>query len=113
MALALPQSQGLLPKALEFAAGLRAGSPDHLRAIELASALPELHTIVIGHSHQARICLHHDAHDPGNNLVLVDCGAWIESAQFGDAVVPSCQIGMLCDGDMRIYQLDPHARLTQ
>ena len=84
-----------------------------LRAIELASALPELRTIVIGHSHQARICLHRDAHDPGNNLVLVDCGAWIESAQFGDAVVPSCQIGMLCGGDMRIYQLDPHACLTQ
>ena len=109
----LTQSHGLLPKALEFAAGLRAGSPDHLRAMELASPLPELRTIVIGHSHQARICLHRNAHDPGNNLVLVDCGAWIESAQFGDAVVPSCQIGVLCGGDMRIYQLDPHARLMQ
>ena len=110
---ALTQSHGLLPKALEFAAGLRAGSPDHLRAMELASPLPELRTIVIGHSHQARICLHRNAHDPGNNLVLVDCGAWIESVQFGDAVVPSCQIGVLCGGDMRIYQLDPHVRLMQ
>jgi len=107
----LANSHRLLPTALEYAAGLRAGSSSHLDAMGLDSPLPELRLMVVGHSHQARLCLHRDALEPSNTLVFMDCGAWIESAQFGDAVVPSCQIGVLCGGDMRLYQLDPHTGL--
>jgi hypothetical protein len=44
-------------------------------------------------------------------VVLMDCGAWIESCRFAGerAAVPSCQVGILCGGDARIYQLDPIA----
>jgi flavin-dependent dehydrogenase len=38
-------------------------------------------------------------------------GEWIDYARFGKKVVPSWQIGVLCGGDMRVYQLDPYKRL--
>jgi UDP-2,3-diacylglucosamine pyrophosphatase LpxH len=109
----LTQSHRLLPTALEYARGLRSGLQPYLDKMGLATALPDLRTIVIGHSHHARICIHRDREDSANNLVLVDCGAWIEFSRFGADIVPSCQIGVLCGGDMRIYQLDPHERLFQ
>jgi UDP-2,3-diacylglucosamine pyrophosphatase LpxH len=109
----LTQSHRLLPTALEYAGGLRSGQQPYLDNMGIAGALPDLRTIVIGHSHHARICIHRDREDPANNLVLADCGAWIENYRFEDQVVPSCQIGVLCGGDMRIYQLDPHENLYQ
>ena len=103
----LTESHRLLPKALEYARGLRAGTKPYLDNMDLASPLPDLRTIVIGHSHFARICIHRYKEDPTSNLILVDCGAWIEYSRFSDQLVPSCPIGVLCGGDMRIYQLDP------
>lgn len=107
----LERSHGLLPVALMYAKGLRAGTARYLRWMGLRSGLPDLRTMVIGHSHHARICIHRDRNTPENGLVLVDCGAWLEFSRFGGSTVPACQIGVLCGGDMRIYQLDPHARL--
>lgn len=109
----LKRSHKLLPRALEYAAGLRKGKQKYLKKMELSDAFPALRTMVIGHSHFARICVHRDAKKSENDLVLVDAGAWIEYARFGSEKVPSCQIGILCGGDMRIYQLDPHESLYQ
>jgi hypothetical protein len=108
----LAESHSLLPDALDFAAKVRAGKKRTLTAAQLGAALPELRTIVMGHSHVPRICVHRDAAAPENDLVLMDCGAWIENSQFaaGD-VVPSCHVGVLCGGDARIYQIDPHPSL--
>lgn len=107
----LERSHNLLPLALEFARGLREGTERYLRWSRLESRLPQLRAMVIGHSHRARICVHQDREKPENGLVLVDCGGWIEFSRFGETTVPSCQIGVLCGGDMRIYQLDPHRSL--
>lgn len=109
----LAASHELLPHALEFAAGLRAGGKKVLAKAGLKSALPDLRTIVMGHSHFPRICIHRDASDRARDLVLMDCGAWIENSQFGDDLQPSCHLGVLCGGDARIYQIDPHANLVQ
>lgn len=108
---ALEKGHTLLPVALMYAKGLRAGTKRYLNWIELRSSLPDLRTIVMGHSHFARICIHRDRDTPENGLVLVDCGAWLEFSRFGQSTVPACQIGVLCGGDMRIYQLDPHESL--
>ncbi|MFQ5848710.1 MAG: hypothetical protein ACE5IQ_13700 [Candidatus Methylomirabilales bacterium] len=107
----LRDSHELLPIALQYATGVRSGTKGTLRRMRLASSLPDLRTMVIGHSHDARICIHRDRDKPKNGLVLVDCGAWLEFSRFGPSTVPSCQIGVLCGGDMRIYQLDPHDSL--
>lgn len=108
---ALERSHGLLPVALMYANALRRGTKRYLDWTRLRSSLPDLRTMVIGHSHFARICIHRDRDTPENGLVLVDCGAWLEFSRFGDSAVPACQIGVLCGGDMRIYQLDPHESL--
>lgn len=105
------QGHRLLPRALTYAREIRKGTSRYVKKLMLSGGLPQLRTIVIGHSHHARICIHHERGAPGKRLVLADCGAWIEYARFGKTVVPSCQIGVLCGGDMRIYQLDPHRRL--
>jgi hypothetical protein len=108
----LAQSHVLLSGALELAAAVRAGKKKTLAAAQLDAALPELRTIVMGHSHDPRICVHRDTKDAANDLVLMDCGAWIENSQFGPGdVVPSCHVGVLCGGDARIYQIDPHPSL--
>ncbi len=109
----LIRNHELLPLALDFAKGLRKGTEKYLRWSRLESRLPHLRAMVIGHSHRARICVHQDREKPENGLVLVDCGGWIEFSRFGETTVPSCQIGVLCGGDMRIYQLDPHRSLFQ
>lgn len=101
----------LLPRALTYAKRLRAGTKRYVNRLRLSGRLPHLQTIVIGHSHYARICIHYEWGTPAKHFVLVDCGAWIGYARFGNTLVPSCQIGVLCGGDMRIYQLDPHPRL--
>jgi len=104
----LKESHGLLPVALETANGLRNGSESSLTLMDLNKygAIPDLRTFVIGHSHRPRLCVHLDGALPENNLVLADCGAWIEAIEIGGRSVPSCQLGVLCGGDMRIYQLD-------
>lgn len=107
----LEKSHGLLPRALKWAKSLRAGNKKELNRLGLESALPDLRTIVVGHSHQARICVHRDPVDPANDLCLFDCGAWLEEMHFGkrknDDRVASCTLGVLTGGDARIYQLDP------
>jgi hypothetical protein len=52
------------------------------------------------------------ASDP-DSFLLIDCGAWIERVEWleGHArvVADSCHLGVLSDGEIRIYQLDPWA----
>lgn len=82
--------------------------------------LPKLRTIVIGHSHKARICVHTGAERSFNgqdripSLVLCDVGAWIEDCTLrsGLQATPSCNIGVICGGDVRIYQLVPNTECT-
>jgi UDP-2,3-diacylglucosamine pyrophosphatase LpxH len=105
------RSHRFLPGVLDLADGLRQGRQPALDKLDLGDEgpLPDLRTMVIGHTHHARISVHRDTQSPDRDLVLLDCGAWIESCRFtGErAPVPSCQIGILCGGDARIYQLDP------
>jgi hypothetical protein len=101
----------LMAQALTYAKGLRKGTDRHVNKLELSRALPDLRTMVIGHSHFARICIHSEIDAAASRFVLVDCGAWIEYTRFGKKVFPACQIGVLCGGDVRIYQLDPHEDL--
>jgi hypothetical protein len=64
---------------------------------------PDLKVVVIGHSHHARI-----VHDEPAGLLLVDTGAWIESFSApGVPKTPNRQLGAICGGDFRVYQLDP------
>ena len=104
----LKESHELLPLAIKTATGLRNGLESSLSLMDLTNygAIPDLRTFVIGHSHRPRLCVHLDGAQPENNLVLADCGAWIEAVEIGGQSVPSCQLGVLCGGDMRIYQLD-------
>lgn len=107
----LRDSHELLPLAVEKAALLRAGDAAALADFGVSSGLPDLRTMVVGHSHQARLCVHRDPADAANDLCLVDAGAWIEEMHFGpgkdDDRTPSCTIAVLAGGDARIYQLDP------
>lgn len=104
---ALKESHELLPEVLDFANGLRKGQKKFLSRMGLNSAMPQLKLMVIGHTHHGRISVHRHRTQPGSSLVLADCGAWLEWSKFGQELVPSCQIGVLCGGDFRIYQLDP------
>jgi hypothetical protein len=65
-------------------------------------AAPNLMVLVIGHTHHARLVVDHTA-----NLVLMDCGAWIESYQVDqEPKRPNRQLGAVCGADLRIYQFD-------
>jgi UDP-2,3-diacylglucosamine pyrophosphatase LpxH len=66
-----------------------------------------LKTIIIGHTHHARIAVQ-DAPD-GSRFTLVDTGAWIEECQAeGDASpAPNAQITAMSGNEVRIYQLTP------
>jgi hypothetical protein len=89
----------LLPNAVKTAEQLRTPSLNGDPAIA-----PHLQVTVIGHSHHARLIIDHPA-----NLVLMDCGAWIENFRVGQGPLqPNRQIGAICGADLRIYQLDPH-----
>lgn len=71
----------------------------------------DIRMVVTGHSHHARIIV--DERTPqeggfkGGFFTLVDCGAWIEEVNFGGQVVPSAQIAIIYNNDIRIYQLSP------
>lgn len=101
----------LMPLALRHARAMREGKPSILAQHDLEQPLPELRTLVIGHSHWPRICVHSDARDPQNDVCIVDCGGWIENVHFGKKedqdVVPSCCVGVIAGNDYRVYQLDP------
>lgn len=119
----------LLARAFYSSLKFRGGTPDdEFRMVQQslrparAPELPDLRTIIIGHSHWPRICIHHawntKTGTPAQrkSLVFVDCGAWIEwSRMFKDdednALQPSCHLGVLHGGDFRIYQLNPHQQL--
>ena len=64
--------------------------------------------VVVGHTHHARISV--DDSDPARPVVLMDCGAWIESYKSADGTAgPNCQLGVIAGNDLRIYQLDRSA----
>lgn len=92
------QAHRLLPNAVRTAEALRAPAQNGEPAIA-----PDLNVMVIGHSHHARLII-----DQPANLVLMDCGAWIESFRVGQGPIqPNRQVGAICGADLRIYQLDP------
>jgi hypothetical protein len=69
-------------------------------------AWPTIRLVAIGHTHFARLSLDDSA--PGDPIVLLDCGAWIEKYDDGTGIArPNCQIGIVAGNDVRIYQLDP------
>lgn len=75
-------------------------------------ALPDLKTVVIGHSHLPRIVT--VGEPDGGGFLVVDCGAWLEEVIWPGKkdeknILPSCQIGVICGNEARIYQLDPVA----
>jgi UDP-2,3-diacylglucosamine pyrophosphatase LpxH len=74
-------------------------------ALELKHHGHDIRLIVIGHTHSARIVVG-DRGD-GPPLVLMDCGAWLGQCRLdpSDPWVPSAQVGVLVDNDVRIYQL--------
>lgn len=87
----------LLPNAVRAARQLRTQVERDHRPIA-----PHLKVMVIGHSHQARLIV-----DQRADLVLMDCGAWIENYQIGrQRKRPNRQLGVICGADLRIYQVD-------
>jgi len=92
-----PAAHRLLPNAVRAVQTLRT-APDS----DGQPAAPNLTVLVIGHTHHARLVVDHTA-----NLVLMDCGAWIESYQVDqEPKRPNRQLGAVCGADLRIYQLD-------
>jgi hypothetical protein len=87
----------LLPNAIRAAHVLRT-EPEG----DTQPAAPDLKVMVIGHTHHARLVVDHTA-----DLVLLDCGAWIEYYQVEqEPKRPNRQLGAVCGADLRIYQLD-------
>jgi UDP-2,3-diacylglucosamine pyrophosphatase LpxH len=72
----------------------------------------KLGMIVMGHTHYARIAV--DDED-GKFFALVDCGDWVkfhiakvkENGKEKDIQMVNAQVGVLCNNDVRIYQLSP------
>jgi UDP-2,3-diacylglucosamine pyrophosphatase LpxH len=71
----------------------------------------DMRMVVLGHTHDPRIAI--DDSD-GGLFALVDCGAWIEKCSYeidGDpnkvGMIPSSQIGVLCNNEVCVYQLCP------
>jgi UDP-2,3-diacylglucosamine pyrophosphatase LpxH len=71
-----------------------------------------LRMMVIGHTHYARIAVDDD---DGQFFALVDCGDWVkfhvakvkENGTVNEIPMVNAQIGVLCNNDVRIYQLSP------
>jgi UDP-2,3-diacylglucosamine pyrophosphatase LpxH len=65
-----------------------------------------LKTVIIGHTHHARIAV--GKAPDGTPFTLIDTGAWIENCveAGGGAVSPNAQITALSADQVRIYQLD-------
>ena len=92
------EAHSLLPRAVETVKQLRAVPEADGKPIA-----PNLRVVVIGHSHQPRL-----VEDATSKLVLMDCGAWIESFQIDGKGPkhPNRQLGVACGSDLRIYQID-------
>ena len=82
----------------------------HQLLAQLAAARQrQTRLLIIGHTHHARIVQYKTA---DQNLVLMDCGAWVEECWVGPkenraGKEPSQQIGVVAGNDCRIYQLSP------
>lgn len=65
-----------------------------------------LTTVVIGHTHHARLTVYDGG--AGKFMVLMDCGAWIENYKTPADPQPkaSAQIGVMAGNDCRIYQIE-------
>jgi UDP-2,3-diacylglucosamine pyrophosphatase LpxH len=64
-----------------------------------------MHCVVIGHTHYARIALRET--NAGELFALIDCGAWIENCVNSiGAKMPNAQIAALSANEARIYQLE-------
>lgn len=64
-----------------------------------------MHCVVIGHTHHARIAVRETP--AGELFTLIDCGAWIENCKDDtDATMPNAQIAAVSANEARIYQLE-------
>jgi len=83
--------------------------PEMLRFLDSARQLgSELTTVVIGHTHHARLAVHEDG---AGLFALVDCGAWIENCCTEDdpTARPNAQLAAVGANEIRIYQLTQRA----
>jgi UDP-2,3-diacylglucosamine pyrophosphatase LpxH len=66
----------------------------------------KLRTVIIGHTHHARIAVKTQA--DGSPFTLIDSGAWLEKCvDDAGGVAPNAQITALSANEVRIYQLAP------
>ncbi len=74
-------------------------------AVELKKHGHDIRTVVIGHTHQARMV--QGARSDGVPLVLMDCGAWMGQCRLAkaDPWIWSAQLGVIAQAELRIYQL--------
>lgn len=93
------------PEMLRFFDAARAKRAEVNRAFGLA-----LTTVVIGHTHHARLVVEEDG---GDLFALVDCGAWIENCRTEDDPTPrpNAQIAAIGADEIRIYQLAPRGTI--
>jgi UDP-2,3-diacylglucosamine pyrophosphatase LpxH len=65
----------------------------------------QLTTVVIGHTHHARMAIYEGG--AGEFFALMDCGAWIENYKTRGEPDPrpNAQIGVMVANDCRIYQI--------
>lgn len=100
----LTRTHYLMTEASAYAEAVRKGEKWALKELGLKKRAPAS-VFVVGHTHKARLARSGD-------VIIMDCGAWIERCRIGDAVVPSCQLGVIARADsgaadLRIYQLTP------
>ncbi len=74
-------------------------------AIQLKKHGHDIRTVVIGHTHHARIV--QGKRSDGKPLVLMDCGAWMGQCRLApaDPWIWSAQLGVIAGAELRIYQL--------
>lgn len=74
-------------------------------AVELKKQGHDVRTVVVGHTHFARIV--RGQRSDGVPLVLMDCGAWMGQCRLApaDPWIWSAQLGVIVGNELRIYQL--------
>jgi UDP-2,3-diacylglucosamine pyrophosphatase LpxH len=92
-----PREHKLLPLAVQAAMKIRTE-----KDLDGKPIAPNLKVVVLGHTHHARLVV-----DRIDDLILMDCGAWIGNYQVGEQEGrPNHQLGAICGSDLRIYQVD-------
>ena len=80
--------------------------PGRELAIELKKHGHDIRTIIVGHTHWARLIV--GEREPGIPFAVMDCGAWIGDCSLEASAadfIPSAQVGAVVGSDLRIYQM--------